>query len=445
MPRLWKHQKLERSAFVFVFALIMLTSCSEKRTSEAQLASDRDHAKTKESAPENRLPTVPVVEVRKEKLEKTVNLPGELLAYQDVPVHAKVEGYIKWIGVDRGSIVKKGQKMITIFCPELDEKAKEAAAKMSAAQSAYRQAQANEDAVRSKLVEAKARLDADRLTFVRLQQAAQTPGAIAQNEVDLQEKSVESDQARVQSVSKEASAAANLVVAEKHNVKAAEEVLNALKDMTAYLTIAAPFNGVITERNVHEGSIVAVDASRSALPLVRVQQTDLLRLVVAVPEDSVSGTKIGQKFQFTVPAFVGRTFEGIVARPAYALDTTTRTMPVEMNVYNAKSELEPGMFATVKWLVSRPYDTLFVPAPAVKSDLKGTFVIRVKDNVTERVEVQRGLAMGNEVEISGKINASDLVALKATDELKTGTRLIAKLADSNDVQKASQHSSAGGE
>ncbi|MGL1751862.1 hypothetical protein ACSTHE_00170, partial [Vibrio parahaemolyticus] len=92
-------------------------------------------------------------------------------------------------------------------------------------------------------------------------------------------------------------------------------------------------------------------------------------------------------------------FQGVVARPGYALDSKTRTMPVEMNVYNKDGELEPGMFATVHWVVSRPYDTLFVPLPAVGSDLKGTFVIKVQNNVCERVPVQRGLSMDNEVEI----------------------------------------------
>jgi multidrug efflux pump subunit AcrA (membrane-fusion protein) len=103
------------------------------------------------------------------------------------------------------------------------------------------------------------------------------------------------------------------------------------------------------------------------------------------------------------------------------------------------------MFATVKWVVSRPYDTLFVPLPAVDADLKGTFVIRVKNDISERVKVQRGLTMGDKIEVSGALKEGDLVALKATDELRTGTRLIAKVADSQDLENASRKSSAGGE
>ncbi len=421
-----------------VMVALLLSSCGNKTFS----SHSTQETNKKQQA---NLPTVPVVKVQSLRLESKLILPGELLAYQDVSIHAKVEGYIKWIGVDRGSIVKTGQKMITIFCPELNEKAKEGAAKLASAESSYRRAQANEESIKSKLVEAQARLDADSLTLTRLQEAVKTPGAIAQNEVDIQFKTVESDKARVSSIQQEIAAATSLVTAEKHNVKAASEVLNALYDMTSYLTVEAPFDGVITERNVHVGSIVAIDAARGALPLVRIQEEDILRLVVAVPEAAVSGTKIGQQFKFSVPAFMGRKFTGIVARPAYALNDATRTMPVELNVFNKEGILEPGMFADVYWIVTRPINTLFVPTSAVTADLKGTFVIRIKDNTAERIKVQRGLGMKNLMEVSGDLQEGDFVALKATDELSTGTNVNIKLADQTDIENSGKHSAAGGE
>jgi RND family efflux transporter MFP subunit len=445
---------ITRFGLVALASSVLLASCggkdnavdeSSKSSEKSQSTADSGNGGKSEGGTKNKLPTVPIVKVEKERLERRLQLPGELLAYQNVPMHAKVEGYVKSITVDRGSVVKKGQLLISIFCPELDEKAKEGAAKLSSAESAFRRAQASEDSTRSKLIEAKARLDADKLTFERLQEASKTPGAIAQNEVDIQQKSVESDKARVESINQEVVGAHNLVIAEGHNVTAARDVLKSLDAMTAYLQVRAPFDGVITERNVHEGSIVAIDADRTALPMVRIQEKDILRLVVAVPEASVSGTKIGTKIDFTVPAFVGKTFNGVVARPGYALDNSTRTMPVELNVYNSDGELEPGMFATVDWKVTRPYDTLFVPTSAVDADLKGTFVIRVKDDVTERVDVQRGLAMGNKIEVTGALNPGDMVALKATNELKTGTKLIAKVASTDDIANAGKKSASGGE
>jgi membrane fusion protein (multidrug efflux system) len=437
-----------RFSLVALASSVLLASCGGNASENSSQSSEKSESKTEgqsSATTEKKLPTIPIVKVEKIRLERKLQLPGELLAYQNVPVHAKVEGYVKSITVDRGSVVKKGQLMISIFCPELDEKAKEGAAKLASAESSYRRAQSSEDSTRSKLIEAKARLDADKLTFERLQEASKTPGAVAQNEVDIQQKSVESDKARVESINQEVAGAHNLVIAEGHNITAARDVLKSLNAMTAYLQIKAPFDGVITERNVHEGSIVAIDADRTALPMVRIQEKDILRLVVAVPEASVSGTKIGTKIEFSVPAFVGKKFYGVVARPGYALDNSTRTMPVELNVYNQNGELEPGMFANVDWKVTRPYDTLFVPTSAVDADLKGTFVIRVKDGVTERVDVQRGLPMGNQMEVTGDLNEGDMVALKATNELKTGTKLIAKVASADDIANAGKKSASGGE
>jgi membrane fusion protein, multidrug efflux system len=432
--------KLNASCSLFVMMLVLFgtNSCGHAPT-EQNAGSGNQKRST------DQIPTVAVVAVQSKTLDRKLDLPGELRAFQDVPVHAKVEGYITWIGVDRGSKVKKGDKMITISCPELIEKTKEGESKLSAAESTYRRAQSALQSEKSKLVEANARLDADALTYQRLQQAAQTPGAIAQNEVDMQQKTVESDKARVASVESEVKAAEAVVVAEKHNVQAARDVLQSLLAMQSYLTIKAPFDGVITERNVHEGSIVAVDAARNDLPLVRIQQKDILRLVVAVPEDSIAGTKVGEQISFNVPAYLGKSFKGTIARLGYALDTQTRTMPVELNVVNADGSLEPGMFATVRWQVKRPYTTLFVPSTAVASDLKGTFVNRIEDNVSKRVEVQTGQPMGSMVEISGPLQEGNLVALTATDELKSGTKLVSKIADAKEIEGASKHTAAGGE
>lgn len=385
------------------------------------------------------------VKVEMRRLDRALDLPGELEAYQNVPMHAKVEGFVQEIVVDRGSRVKKGQLMLRISCPELKEKEEEAQAKVSSAKSAMRQGEENYQSQKSKLVEAAARLDSDTLTMSRLQQAAQTPGAIAQNDIDMQVKTVEADKARVESLKSEIKAAEALVLAQKDNIEAAKNVLQALAAMRAYLTIEAPFDGVVTERNVHQGSIVAVDASRTSLPLVRVQQRNILRLIVAVPEECVAGLKEGAQIDFSVPAFLGKTFSGKIARLGYALDTKTRTMPVELSVDNHDGRLEPGMFATVHWKASRPYETMFVPSPAVATTLKGTFVVRVNGGKTEQVPVTKGQTMDNLVEIVGKIQPGDQVALKGTDEYKNGTPVTVKMASAEDLEKAMKQSGAGGE
>ncbi|MBS1994715.1 MAG: efflux RND transporter periplasmic adaptor subunit [Cyanobacteria bacterium SZAS LIN-2] len=423
-------------------ATVLLTACS------SQESPGGESKKAGEGAGEHKAAVtaeVPVVKVALLKLNRDLDLPGELEAYQNVPMHAKVEGFVKSIVVDRGSTVKRGQVLLTIACPELKEKEEEAQAKVSSAQSAMRQAEETVASQSSKLVEANARLDSDTLTLSRLQQAAQTPGAIAQNEIDMQLKTVEADKARVESLKSEVKAARALVVSQKDNVIAAKNVLEALGAMRSYLTITAPFDGVVTERNVHEGSIVAVDSSRSSLPLLRVQQKNILRLVVAVPEECVAGLKNGAQIAFSVPAFLGQTFYGKIARLGFALDAKTRTMPVELNVDNAGGGLEPGMFATVHWHASRPYETMFVPNAAVATTLKGTFVVLVQDGKTKQVPVTKGQSMGDKVEIVGEIKPGDTVVLKGTDEYKDGAAIVTRAASEDDLNKARNQTAGGGE
>lgn len=411
---------------------LILQSCGQ--SAKPELTAGNNHAAAGESEH-----TILVVSARLCRLRNKIEVPGELLAYQDVPIHAKVEGYISWIGVDRGSWVKTGQKMITIYCPELIQKIDEANAKLSAAQAVVTRAKSTLQNEKEKLLEEQAKLDSDRLTYTRLAEAAKTPGAIAQNDVDVAEKTVEADEGRVQAGKASIAAAEAVVLAEQRNVLAAQRVVNSLKAMRSYLTITAPFDGVISSRNVHVGSIVAVDAARSAQPLVRIQQVSLLRLVAAIPEDAVGSLHEGDKVAFTVPAYPGREFTGTVARPAFALDESTRTMPVELNVPNVPCVLDPGMFCTVEWIVSRPYKTVFLPASAVGTNLEGSYVNKVVDGAFKRVPVKKGDPMGDALEVIGDIKEGDRVALKATDELKDTSHIIIKLASSEEIKQANSN------
>jgi membrane fusion protein (multidrug efflux system) len=413
----------------FLFALIISsnTACSAQANSDT-------HAQAKL-----------IVPIIKKSLDVTTELPGELLAYRDVAIHAKVQGYVAWIGVDRGSHVKTGQDMIKISCPELDEKLREADAKLAVTQSTWRESQARYQAELEKQSEAKAQLEADQLTANRLAEANKTPGAVAQNDVDLAQKKVEADLSRIHGVEANIKAMAALVASQKENISAAQKLVKSIQAMQSYLTIKAPFDGVITERNVHEGSIVAVESGRNADALLRLQERRKLRLVVAVPEAAVSGITKGRILTFSVPAFLGKKFEGRIARPGYALDHNTRTMPVELDVDNSKADLEPGMYAKVDWKQSRSGDSLFVPLSAVGTDLKGSFVIVVKSNATKRVPVSTGVPMENQIEISGDVNQGDTVLLRADDraskELKTGTRL----ANAEEIRAANKRGGSAGD
>jgi RND family efflux transporter MFP subunit len=328
----------------------------------------------------------------------------------------------------------------------LIQKIDEANAKLSAAQAEVTRAESTLQNEKAKLLEEQAKLDSDRLTSSRLAEAAKTPGAIAQNDVDISAKTVEADCGRVKAGEAAIQAAEAVVLAEQRNVQAAQRVLNSLRAMRSYLTIEAPFDGVISSRNVHEGSIVAVDAARSSAPLVRIQQVSLLRLVAAIPEDAVGDLHEGDKVPFTVAAFPGRKFEGTVARPAFALDESTRTMPVELNVPNVPRVLDPGMFCNVDWTVSRPYQTVFLPGSAVGTDLVGSYVNKIVDGVVTRIAVRKGDSMGNLIEVVGDLKQGDEVAMMASNELKTGSRLVSKLASAEQLAQANgKHEKAGGE
>jgi len=153
---------------------------------------------------------------------------------------------------------------------------------------------------------------------------------------------------------------------------------------------------------------------------------------VPVPEANVSGIALGAKISFAVPAFPGESFIGVVKRISNALDEKTRTMPVELDVSNPNRRLAPGMVPEVIWPVSRPRPSMFVPPSAVATTTERTFVIRIRDGVTEWVDVKRGASMSDNgrdlVEVFGDLSPGEQIAARGTDELRAGTRVNAKPA-----------------
>jgi RND family efflux transporter MFP subunit len=160
--------------------------------------------------------------------------------------------------------------------------------------------------------------------------------------------------------------------------------------------------------------------------LVVIQQISRLRLVVPVPEENVSGMARGASIPFHVPAYPERTYYGTVARIARALDPKTRTMPVELDVFNRDGTLAPGMYPTVRWMVRRERPALFVPKTSVVTTTERTFVIRNQNGRAEWVDVKRRAAGGDLVEVSGNLRAGDMVVRRGTDELREGSLLEGK-------------------
>ncbi len=332
------------------------------------------------------------VSVVAKPVSRTIDLPGEIAPYLSVALHAKVPGYVDRILVDRGSVVKQGDLLAELSAPEI-------AAQIAAAQSKLQAAEADR-------LQAEAQLAAAQSTSDRMKTAAQTPGAIAGNEVVQAEKQVEAIKA--------------LLNSRQQSSRAAEATIRALQDTQAYLKITAPFAGVVTDRLVHPGALVGPGADPVLLVL---QQVSHLRLIVAVPEENVGGIVHGIKVNFTVPAYPERTYAGTVARIAQVLDQKTRTMPVELDVLNMDGSLAPGMYPTVKWPIRRTQPALFVPKTSIVTTTERTFVVRNQNGQAHWVDVRKMATDGDLVEVLGDLKAGDLIVRRATDELREGTRL----------------------
>jgi len=305
-------------------------------------------------------------------------------------VHAKVRGFVERVLVDVGSPVKQGQLLAELSAPEMT-------AQIAEAESRVRLAKSDE-------VAAEAQQAAAQATYDRLKKASLTPGAIAGNELVQAEKQVD--------------AAKALVGSRQQASRAAESAVQAQKDILAYLRITAPFDGVVTERLVHPGALVGPGADPVMLVI---QQISKLRLTVQVPEEAISAMVPGAQVVFKVPAYPDRNFSGVVARNAHAVDPKTRTMGIELDVMNRDSALSPGMYPTVKWPVKRAKPALFVPKTSVVSTTERTFVIRSQAGKAEWVDVKKGLADGDLIEVSGNLQPGDKVLKRGTDEVREGS------------------------
>lgn len=355
------------------------------------------------STPQTAQPlSVDTVQVTSRRLDMTISLPGELQPFEEVRVFPKVSGFVQWIGVDRGSQVRKGQLLATLTAPEIVAQKAEAQAKVLSAE--------------NQRIAGEAKLAADQSTYQRLKAASATPGVISDEELETAEKTAEADSARV--------------VALRNSADAARADLRSALEMESYLRITAPFDGVVTKRNVHPGALVGpASGSSTQASMLRIEQVSHLRLVVAVPEIYVAGIEKGAKVSFTVPAFPDRTFTGNVARLAESIDVSTRTMPVELDVYNPSGELASGMFPDVTWPVRRPSTTLFVPQSAVTRVNDQSYVYRIRNGHAEQVNVKTGAAVGNLSEVFGDLHAGDQVALHPGDDLHPGAEVQPHLQD----------------
>jgi membrane fusion protein, multidrug efflux system len=341
--------------------------------------------------------SVEVVRVTSKAVDRQVKLPGEFQPYLAVPIYAKLPGFVKRVAVDRGSSVKQGQVLVTLEAPEM--------------QAQIVEAQSKAQALSLQRAEAEAKLAGAQSTYDRLKAASATPGVVAENDVVVAQKTAEAAQALVRSY--------------EDSIKAAQAQVQSVKDLAQYLTLKAPFDGIITERNVHPGALVGPG---TGAPLLKLHQVSRLRLVVAVPEALVGATVKGARVAFTVPAYPGETFYGQLNLMAHDLDEKTRSMAAELDVKNPDLRLSAGMYPEVQWPVRRPQPSMLVPPTSIVTTTERTFVIRINNGVAQWVNVGRGARVGDLIEVFGALKDGDTIVRRGTDEIREGAKVNVQAA-----------------
>ncbi|MGA9884975.1 MAG: efflux RND transporter periplasmic adaptor subunit [Candidatus Acidiferrales bacterium] len=352
-------------------------------------------AAAREQNPASAAPSVDTMKVALRPVNFVVSLPGELEPYEAVSIYPKVTGFVKSISVDRGSHVQEGQVLARLEAPEIVAQKAAAEAKL--------------ESVQNQQIETRSKLAGDQDAYQRLKIASATPGVISDNELEIAQKVAEADNARVIELG--------------NTAEAARAALHSAEVMEGYLRITAPFTGIVTLRNVHPGALVGPAGGGNQVAMLRVEQISRLRLVVAVPEKYVAGVIPGAKVNFSVSAFPNQNFSGTVARVSDSLDPNTRTMPVELDVPNPNWALAPGMFPSVSWPVRRSQPSLWVPQSSVIRTMKGSYIIRVRNGLTDWVSIKQGVNSDSDVEVFGELHAGDQVVLQASEELRPNTRV----------------------
>ncbi len=321
-------------------------------------------------------PAVLLVPVEKGKLNSTIAVPGELVPYQEVDLYAKINSYVKKLLVDIGSEVHTGQLLATLDAPEINSQ-------LAAAESRIKQ----QEAV----------LFASKATYDRLLNTSKTPGTISQNDLEQAEAKKNSDLA---------------------NVDAAKSSYKEVAANLDYLQIRAPFDGVVTARNVNLGAYVGAGGST---PLFVIQDQKRMRLVISVPELYTGGLSNKDEVTFSVKAVPNQKFKAKVMRLAGALDEKLRSERLEMDVYNKDKKLLPGMYADVDVPVPSRDSTYIVPKTAVVTSTEKVFVIRVVNHRAQWVDVKKGFQAGDKMEVYGDLKADDKLVRQATDEIRDGS------------------------
>ena len=377
----------------------------------------------RDKAPAETPRTAAVIAVTRDTLASSLTIAGQFQPYQEVDLHAKVSGYIRWIKVDIGDRVHRGEVLATLEVPELMDQ-------LQGAQADVRHSQSEITRAQSEVVSAQSTYSALHAQYTRLAEASkQKPGLIAEQELD---DSMAKDR---ESEAQTESARATLSESQSQ-LAVAQADLDRLSALEAYSHITAPFAGVVTKRYADTGALIqAGTASETqSMPVVQLAEWSRLRLVVPVPESAVPGLQLGSVVQVHVSA-MNRDFGGKVARFADSLNEETRTMHTEIDVENTDGTLKDGMYAEAKITLQQQNNVLTVPIQALDRTNSGVSVLIVDgEGHVELRPVKLGVEGSNRVEVVSGLAENDRVIIGNRGQLHPGEKVSPKVVNENNLE-----------
>lgn len=358
------------------------------------------------------MPTASVAPVLRSAISHSLSLAGEFQPYQMVDVHAKVSGYIRHIYVDIGDKVHAGETLAVLEVPELD-------AQLQGTTAVYARSKDEITRAEHDVARAESQHQSIHADYIRLKQAsAAQPGLIAQQELDDAQSKDLASAAQVDAAKSALAAAQN----QSAYTKADNERVH---DLAAYTRVTAPLNGVITWRYADTGALIQAGTSSDSqsLPLVKLSQSDLLRLRLPVPEEDVQYIHVGEPVEVSVSA-LNRSFSGKVVRFTRDVSTQTRTMETEIDVPNPNLTLMPGMYANATLQLQHNDNALTVPITAVtqNGNQASVFIVNAQDRVESR-NIKLGIESPSRDEILSGVNAGDRVITGGQSKYQIGEKV----------------------
>lgn len=370
-----KKQSRSRLGFIIAVAAVIVLVGGIVLGIRERVAAETDLARATDEAAS---PTVNVVHPDPGAPDEEIVLPGNTQAYIDTPIYARTNGYLRRWYFDIGAHVKQGDLLAEIDTPEIDEQLRQARADLATAQANTRLAG---------------------ITASRNEQLLKTRSVSTQDRDN----------------------AVGAYAAGRATVASREADVARLERLQSYEKVYAPFDGIVTARNIDIGALINAGANAPSRELFHMSATDKLRVYVSVPEGNSRAAQIGSSAAVTVDEFPSETFNGTLVRTANAIDQTTRTLLVEVDVDNSAGKLLPGAYAFVHLKLPRQIRSVTVPANTLLFRREGLQVALVKNGITTLVPVRIGRDYGDKVEVVSGLLPSDLVILDPSDSLISGT------------------------